>query len=231
MHKATRAYIATQVGTTSQADLLILLYDGAMKYLSQAKERILARDFKGKGQLLAKASDVINELQSSLNKEKGGEIAENLSRLYFYCNSRLLMANLKMDTEAIDQVINILKGLRSAYAEIKGAVETAVPDEQAKAPAKPLSLAAAATAMKMQPPAAPAQPAAQAAAAGGPKTPAAPEAAGQKAAPGGAADGAEKRPAPESAPKPAPEASPQPPRPVTLQVRRAAMAYGNSQGR
>lgn len=231
MHKATRAYIATQVGTTSQADLLILLYDGAMKYLSQAKERILARDFKGKGQLLAKASDVINELQSSLNKEKGGEIAENLSRLYFYCNSRLLMANLKMDTEAIDQVINILKGLRSAYAEIKGSTEAAMPEEQAKAQAKPLSLAAAATAMKMQPPAAPAQSAAQTATTRGPKTPAAPEAAVQKAEPGDAADRAEKRPAAESASKPTPEASPQPPRPVTLQVRRAAMAYGNSQGR
>ncbi|EPR31086.1 flagellar protein FliS [Alkalidesulfovibrio alkalitolerans DSM 16529] len=231
MHKATRAYIATQVGTTSQADLLILLYDGAMKYLSQAKERIQARDFKGKGQLLAKASDVINELQSSLNKEKGGEIAENLSRLYFYCNSRLLMANLKMDTEAIDQVINILKGLRSAYAEIKGAAETAVPDEQAKAPAKPLSLAAAATAMKMQPKAGAVQPESQAATTGEARAQSESEATMQPTAFSDAANGAEKRPAPESAPKPATEASPQPPRPVTLQVRRAAMAYGNSQSR
>ena len=231
MHKATRAYIATQVGTTSQADLLILLYDGAMKYLSQAKERIEARDFKGKGQLLAKASDVINELQSSLNKEKGGEIAENLSRLYFYCNSRLLMANLKMDTEAIDQVINILKGLRSAYAEIKGSSEALAPEEHAKAQAKPLNLAAAATAIKMQSPKASAQPENQAATAKDQAAQPRPEATAQAAASDSAASGAAKKPPLDGAAKPAAEAPSQPPRPVTLQVRRAAMAYGNSQGR
>ncbi|EPR44365.1 flagellar protein FliS [Desulfovibrio sp. X2] len=152
---ATRAYIATQVTTTTQADLLIMLYDAAVKYLAQAKERIAERDVKAKGQLITKALDIINELQSCLNKEKGGEIADNLSRLYFYCNSRLLMANLKMDTEAIDQVVNILRGLRSAYAEIKDTAGLDAAMEQVRAaPSKPMGLgfgaSATAAAMKLQ---------------------------------------------------------------------------------
>lgn len=146
MQNATKAYLSTQVTTTTQADLLIMLYDGAIKYLMMAKEAIIRKDMKGKGQLLGKASDVINELQSSLNKEKGGEIAENLSRLYFYCNSRLLMANLKLDVEAIDQVVNILKGLRSAYAEIREIAPTpqAPVQSAAQQTARPMNLGAAA---------------------------------------------------------------------------------------
>lgn len=95
-----------------------MLYDGAIKFLNQAKERIEAKDYPGKGILISNAIDVINELASSLNAEKGGDLAANLSQLYFYCNKRLFMANSRMDTAAIDEVIKILGGIRSAYAQI-----------------------------------------------------------------------------------------------------------------
>lgn len=118
MHKAAQAYLQTQVTTTSQGELLLLLYDGAIKFLTQAKERMAARDMAGKGVLISKALDVINELDSSLNAEKGGELADNLHKLYFYCSTRLLSANLKLDPNLIDEVIKVLSGLRGAYAQI-----------------------------------------------------------------------------------------------------------------
>ncbi|MFZ5810706.1 MAG: flagellar export chaperone FliS [Thermodesulfobacteriota bacterium] len=124
MQTAARAYLKTQVNTTSQGDILILLYEGALKYLAQAKEKIAARDYAAKGILISRALDILTELQSSLNAQKGGELADNLQRLYFYCSRRLLLANLKMDTDIIDEVIRILSGLseafRTANAEVSG---------------------------------------------------------------------------------------------------------------
>lgn len=118
MQKAAHAYLQTQVTTTSPGDILILLYDGAVKFLNRAKEGLAANDMAAKGIAISKALDIINELDSTLNLDKGGELAANLHNLYFFCNSRLVMANLKKDPKMIDEVIKILAGLRSAYAEI-----------------------------------------------------------------------------------------------------------------
>ena len=72
----------------------------------------------GKGILITKAITIISELQESLNKDRGGDIAKNLFQLYFFCNSRLLMANLRMNTDMVEEVITILSGLRQAFAQI-----------------------------------------------------------------------------------------------------------------
>ena len=118
MQKAAQAYIQTQVTTTSQGDVLILLFDGAIKFLKQAKERMAAKDYAQKGILISKALDVIAELQGSLNMQKGGELAENLNRLYFMCSTKLLTANLKMNVDLLDEVTNMLSGVRDAFAQI-----------------------------------------------------------------------------------------------------------------
>ena len=123
MQKGIQSYFQTKVTTTSRGDVLIMLYDGAIKFLQQAKEKIIAKDPAAKGILISKALDIINELDSTLNAEKGGDLVENLHNLYFFCNARLLMANLKMDATLIDQVIKILTGLRAAYAEINTQAE------------------------------------------------------------------------------------------------------------
>ena len=118
MNKAANAYFQTRVSTTDQGQLLIMLYDGALKYLAQARDKILAKDYAGKGVLISKVIDIINELSSSLNLEKGGSLATNLNNLYILCTARLLQANLKMNVESLDSVTQILSGLRSAYAQI-----------------------------------------------------------------------------------------------------------------
>lgn len=118
MHKAANAYMQTHVTTTTPGHLVVMLYDGAITFLEQAKEEIAARNFAKKGILISQALDIIAELDGSLNNDKGGELAQNLHRLYMYCNTRLLRANLKMDTAIIDEVIGILSSFRSAFAEI-----------------------------------------------------------------------------------------------------------------
>ena len=128
MQRAAHAYLQTQVTTTSPGNILILLYDGAIKFLNRAKEGLAANDMAAKGIAISKTLDIINELDSTLNLDKGGELAANLHNLYFFCNSRLVMANLKKDAKMIDEVIKILAGLRSAYAEI-----VSLPEAQAAA--------------------------------------------------------------------------------------------------
>lgn len=118
MNKAANAYFQTKVSTTDQGQLLIMLYDGALRYLAQARDKILAKDYAAKGVLISKVIDIINELSSSLNLEKGGSLATNLNNLYVLCTARLLQANLKMNVESLDSVTQILSGLRSAYAQI-----------------------------------------------------------------------------------------------------------------
>jgi len=130
MQSAVKNYLQTQVSTTTQGDLVIMLYDAALKFLHQARERIVEKNYAQKGILISKALDILSELQASLNVTKGGELAERLQKLYFFCSSRLLTANLKMDVTKIDEVVGILTGLRGAFVEANAMVTTkAVPTE------------------------------------------------------------------------------------------------------
>jgi flagellar protein FliS len=126
MQSAARSYFQTQVATTTQGDLLIMLFDAALKFLRQAKEKIAARDYAQKGILISKVLDILSELQGTLNAQKGGELADRLQKLYFFCSTRLLAANLKMDVAKIDEVMHILTGLRDAFNEANAKVATKV---------------------------------------------------------------------------------------------------------
>jgi flagellar protein FliS len=138
MQNAAKAYLKTQVNTNTSADILLMLYDGAIKFLKQAKIKIDERDVAAKGLLLSRAMEIIGELQASLNKEKGGSLADNLLNLYFLCSTKILQANLRMDKDLIDEVIHILTGLRDAFAQINGQV---TPEQQQKAAAQGLGKA------------------------------------------------------------------------------------------
>ena len=122
MQSAARTYFQTQVTTTTQGDLLIMLFDGALKFLSQARVKILEKDYAKKGILISKVLDILGELQATLNPQKGGEMADRLKKLYLYCSTRLLMANRKMDTDPLDETVRILTGLREAFAEANSRV-------------------------------------------------------------------------------------------------------------
>lgn len=126
MQSAARSYFQTQVSTTTQGDLLIMLFDAALKFLAQAKEKMAEKNYAQKGILISKALDILTELQGTLNINKGGELADRLQKLYFFCSSRLLTANLKMDVAKVDEVIHILTGLREAFNEANGKAPTKV---------------------------------------------------------------------------------------------------------
>ena len=78
MQNVAHAYLQTQVGTTGQGEIVVMLFDGALRFLAQARDKMQAKDYAGKGQLISRALDIVNELDSSLNMEVGGELAKNL---------------------------------------------------------------------------------------------------------------------------------------------------------
>jgi flagellar protein FliS len=236
MIKGAKAYFQTQVSTTTQGDLLIMLYDGAIKFLNQAKDKIEAKDYAQKGILISRAIDVIGELDGSLNGEKGGEVAKSLHQLYFYCNTRLLKANLEMDTSIVDEVIRILEGLRDAFRQIKDQAPAITP------PGAGAATTQSASRMAAQPGGAPMASAARAAAAYG-SAPAAQGADDRKEQPEPPkAPGLSAVPGPKAAPAPAPEANEpqdapapppaQAPRPAPRLLRKPGLpgAYGNPGG-
>ncbi len=115
---AYQQYKEVQVKTANQGKLIIMLYQGAIKFLRLAKKYIELEDIEKTNHNLIKAQNIINELNATLDKEKGGEIAENLSNLYNYMNRKLIEANIKKDTEDIEIVEELMEGLLTSWQEI-----------------------------------------------------------------------------------------------------------------
>ena len=126
MQNAAHAYRQTQIGTTGQGEIVVMLYDGALRFLAQAREKMENRDYTAKGIFISRALEVIHELDGSLNLDGGGNLAQNLHNLYFLCSTRLLQVNLKLDFALLDSVVDTLSGLRNAFAQI-----LSVPEAQA----------------------------------------------------------------------------------------------------
>lgn len=111
-------YEDVYVTTAGKERLICLAYEGAIKFLNQAKSNIENGDIPAKCDRISRAMAVIEELAASLDMEGGGEIAENLYALYVYMMKQLLMANLKSDLKIVDEVLSLLKTLYSAWAEV-----------------------------------------------------------------------------------------------------------------
>ena len=114
------AYERTNVNTADQRKLIVMLYDGAIRFLQKADSLIEGRDIEGAHGNLLRARQIVNELLSTLRPEKGGEIGENLKRLYVYMFNRLVEANLTKNREIIKEVERLLITLRDGWAGMKG---------------------------------------------------------------------------------------------------------------
>jgi len=113
------AYHVTNVQTADQRTLIIMLYDGLLRYLHKATAKIEAKDHEGAHNYLIRSREIIAELISTLKPEKGGEVGMNLKRLYAYCFERLVEANLLKDASKVQEVIKVMSTLREGWAQMK----------------------------------------------------------------------------------------------------------------
>jgi len=110
-------YQDVRLSTTHKGNLILMMYDGAIRFLEEAKKKMAARDFSGRGLYIDRAFSAINELRTSLNFEHNKQLADSLNQLYFFMTKQLSNATLKNDIKSIDVVIELLRGLRLAWEE------------------------------------------------------------------------------------------------------------------
>lgn len=117
MNGYVNQYQQNQIATASREQILIMLYDGAIRFSQQAKMAIDDNDMATKGKYIGKTMAIIAEFSTSLDHEIGGHIAQELDALYAYMLRELSNANVSNDKEKIDVVIGLLKDLRATWAE------------------------------------------------------------------------------------------------------------------
>jgi flagellar protein FliS len=129
-----KKYQQTQVTTVDKGKLIVLLYDGAIKFMNQAKECAASGDISGKSSNINRTLDIIAELNQSLNLNEGGDIASNLRRLYLFWSDHLLQAKIKKDTKNIDEVIQMMTAINEAWNHVVAQPEAqqALPKNESK---------------------------------------------------------------------------------------------------
>jgi flagellar protein FliS len=110
------AYKKTSVQTASKEQVLLMLYQAAIKNCKKAVEAIEAREVGRKGEYIGKLQDIIIELNNSLDHEVGGEISKELSSLYDYMIYSSTQANIKIDKEPLLGVLNVLNTLYDGWS-------------------------------------------------------------------------------------------------------------------
>jgi flagellar protein FliS len=111
-------YQTTQVQTASTGELILLLYDGAVRFLSRAQLALDERRLDAASADIVRGQDIILELFAGLDYEQGGELAGSLRDLYLFMYQTLLQANLKKDTTKIQTVIRLLDQVRDAWRTV-----------------------------------------------------------------------------------------------------------------
>jgi flagellar protein FliS len=112
------AYRQQSVLTATPGQLVVMLYDGALRFLLQASTLMADGDRHGADAKLGRAEAIVDELHTSLDKERGGEIASRLEGIYVFCKRLLLEARLERDRAKVEKVAELLSELREAWAEI-----------------------------------------------------------------------------------------------------------------
>jgi flagellar protein FliS len=118
-----RTYRANAILTASPGQLVLMLYDGALKALALSREAFARPEHDIRriaviNEQLMKAQAILGELQSGLDMDAGGEFARTMSSLYDYHNRRLLEANLRKREEPVIEVERLVRELRDAWAEM-----------------------------------------------------------------------------------------------------------------
>jgi flagellar secretion chaperone FliS len=117
MNSQINTYKKNQVNTASSEQLVLMLYDGARKFINLAITSLQDGDIQKANHNLIRSQNIVSGLMSGINFE-AGELAENLYQLYEYMHYRLIQANLKKESEYAQEVLAMIEELRGAWVQI-----------------------------------------------------------------------------------------------------------------
>jgi flagellar protein FliS len=120
-----RQYSEVHLASSSPEETVLMLYDGAIRFLKEAIRELAEENIAAKVHLLDKVEKIVEYLQSCLDRENGGEIAENLQRLYDYMLVRLTEANFYNDAAKLEEIGALLGTVREGWAGICDAAKKA----------------------------------------------------------------------------------------------------------
>jgi flagellar protein FliS len=112
------AYKRSAVLTASQEQLLVMLYDGAQRFLTQAQAAMSEKQVEVSHNKLRKAELIIAHLRGSLDYEQGGDLAVRLDRIYAFCTRHLNSARVQQDPARVEEVRMLLGTLRQAWSQV-----------------------------------------------------------------------------------------------------------------
>lgn len=115
---AYHLYQQNSISIESPVKLIEMLYEGVLKFASQARRCIENEDIEQRTYYINRTTDIFAELTNSLDYDRGGEIAHYLSGLYAHQIKLLAQANLLNDSTKVDIVIGVARGLLEAWREI-----------------------------------------------------------------------------------------------------------------
>jgi flagellar secretion chaperone FliS len=124
--RATQQYLQTQVRSSTPLELVVMLYDGALRATATASDAMANRDIPTRRASLSRAMAIISELQSTLDMDRGGTISSELDRLYSWMSSQLVDATVRQDPGPIHEVRRTLEILQDGWRQIASA--TPVPE-------------------------------------------------------------------------------------------------------
>ena len=110
-------YKQTSIETATPEKLLLMLFDGGIKFLNLGMLAIEQKDYSSTNKWLVKVQDILFELMVSLDMDKGGEIASNLYKLYDFYRNEVIKANIAKDTKLLPPVLEFLRLYRDMWAE------------------------------------------------------------------------------------------------------------------
>jgi len=120
-YASPQAYRASSVMTASPGQLVVMLYDGAARFLRQAEMATEEGAWAHAGDRISRAEAIIDELTITLDHDRGGEIAERLQAIYVFCKKLLIEARLQRESEPLRRAARLLAELREAFAEAAAA--------------------------------------------------------------------------------------------------------------
>lgn len=112
------SYHVNEISTSSQGQLILMMYDGALQAVNQSLQCMEQKDVAGQSQFILKAQDIINELSLALDMKQGGEVSKTLEQLYQFVLNQLIQANITSDKMYLESVIKVLSPLRDAWSRI-----------------------------------------------------------------------------------------------------------------
>ena len=115
--KQAARYRETEVLTATPGQLVVLLFDHLLVALHRAKTAMENAEFEQQGAHLEKSRNILTELLVTLDRERGGEIATNLSALYSFLLGELVQVGIRADHARLDRVTHMIEELRGAFAE------------------------------------------------------------------------------------------------------------------